>query len=97
MFKRFFGAVILNSIVFSLLGTAIAATTCENLTNLKLADAIITSASVVPEGPAPKAAGFGGDFPGGASQANLPAHCRVQLDLRPTSDSLIKMELWLTA
>src|SRR4030042_3184543 len=95
MLKRILGAVILNSIVFSLLGTAMAAATCENLTNLKLADTIITSASVVPEGPAPKVAGFGGDFPGGASQTNIPAHCRVQLDLRPSSDSLIKMELWL--
>jgi len=90
-----FGTVILNSIVFSLLGTAIAASTCENLTNLKLADTIITSASVVPEGPAPKVRGFGRDFPDGASQMNIPAHCRVQLELRPTSDSLIKMELWL--
>ncbi len=89
------GTVILYNIVFSLLGTAIAASTCENLTNLKLADITITSASVVPEGPAPKVVGFGGDFPGGASQTNIPAHCRVQLDLRPTSDSLIKMELWL--
>ncbi len=25
----------------------------------------------------------------------IPAHCRVQLDLKPSTDSLIKMELWL--
>ena len=25
----------------------------------------------------------------------IPAHCRVQLVLKPTSDSLINMELWL--
>lgn len=25
----------------------------------------------------------------------IPEHCRVQLDLKPTSDSLIKMEMWL--
>jgi feruloyl esterase len=89
------GAVILNIIVFSLLGTAIAALTCEDLTDLKLADTTITGASIVPEGPAPKVRGFGRDFPEGASQANIPAHCRVQLDLKPTSDSLIKMEIWL--
>jgi hypothetical protein len=61
------GAVMLSSIVFLLLGTAIAASPCENLTNLKLADTTITSASVVPEGPAPKVRGFGKNFPGGAS------------------------------
>lgn len=27
--------------------------------------------------------------------ANIPAHCRVQLVLKPTSDSLINMELWM--
>ena len=31
----------------------------------------------------------------GAPPANIPAHCRVQMVLKPTSDSLIKMELWL--
>ena len=32
---------------------------------------------------------------GGAPPANIPAHCRVQIVLKPTSDSLINMELWL--
>jgi feruloyl esterase len=32
---------------------------------------------------------------GGAPPANIPAHCRVQMVLKPTSDSLINMELWL--
>jgi len=30
-----------------------------------------------------------------AAPAVIPAHCRVQLDLKPSSDSLIKMEMWL--
>jgi feruloyl esterase len=30
-----------------------------------------------------------------APPANIPAHCRVQLVLKPTSDSLINMELWM--
>src|SRR6059036_2021928 len=49
---------------------------------------------------------FGGAMVGGASPArgdapptiappNIPAHCRVRLVLKPTSDSLINMELWL--
>lgn len=81
----------LNGIAFFLLGAAVAAAPCENLKNLKLADTTITGAAVVSEGPPPKSGMFGRRTP----QANIPAHCRVQLDLRPTSDSLIKMELWL--
>ena len=38
--------------------------------------------------------GRGGGGRGGPP-ANIPENCRVQLDLKPTSDSLIKMELWL--
>jgi feruloyl esterase len=30
-----------------------------------------------------------------APPANIPAHCRVQMVLKPTSDSLINMEMWL--
>src|SRR4051812_17913871 len=94
-----------------LLGSAAAAAMpCENLVNLKLADATITSAVVVPEGPPPARGGGGGargpargaaPRGGGAPQAaspapaNIPAHCRVQMVLKPTSDSLINMELWL--
>jgi feruloyl esterase len=32
---------------------------------------------------------------GGAPVANIPAHCRIQMTLKPTSDSFIAMELWL--
>src|SRR5947209_2891142 len=85
-----------------LLLAAVAATPCESLATLKLAEATITSAVVVPEGP-PPARGSGGGAargaqppaPVGAPPANIPAHCRVQMTLKPTSDSLIKMELWL--
>src|SRR5882672_3219156 len=93
-----------------LLLAAAAATPCESLTTLKLSDATVTSAVVVPEGPPPArgagpggARGVQGGAPpvaqqparGGAPPANIPAHCRVQVTLKPTSDSLIKMELWL--
>jgi feruloyl esterase len=96
---------------FLLLAAATAtATPCESLATLKLPDATITSAVVVPEGPPPaRGAGPGGargaragappaaaqPARGGAPPANIPAHCRVQLTLKPTSDSLINMELWL--
>ena len=68
---------------------ATAATSCERLTNVTLDRAVITDARLIPEGP-----GEGPAAPGSAPSV-VAAHCRVQLDLKPTSDSLIKMELWL--
>ena len=47
---------------------------------------------MVPEGLSP-----GGGYPGSPPPVNIPSYCRVRLDLTPTSDSLIKMELWLPA
>jgi len=44
---------------------------------------------------AARGAGGQGARGGGAPPALIPAHCQVQLDLTPTSDSLIKMEMWL--
>jgi feruloyl esterase len=101
------------SIATLLLGAAaVVGTPCENLASLKLTDATITSAVVVPEGPPPAppargggGAARGGDARGGAApqaapqrgapRPNIPAHCRVKMVLKPTSDSLINMELWL--
>ena len=87
----------ITGIAFVLLGAAAtAATPCENLTSLKLADATITSAVVVPEGPPPaRGGGNGRGARGGAPAPNIPAHCRVQIVLKPTPDSLINMEMWL--
>src|SRR5262245_1606761 len=87
----------------ALLVLATAATPCESLATLKFADAAIVTAAIVPEGPppargsgAPGARGAAGRAtPGSASPANIPAHCRVQMVLKPSSDSLINMELWL--
>ena len=62
---------------------------CETLSTLKLADTTITSAQ-------PVAAGAGGGGRGGAA-APLPAYCRVQATIRPTSDSEIKIEVWMPA
>src|SRR5918993_366170 len=68
------------SIAFAVFGAAAAATPCESLASLKLDKATITSARMVPEGPPP---------------AMIPAHCQLQLVLKPSSDSLINMEMWL--
>ena len=70
---------------------ASAATPCERLTAAKLDGAVVTAAQLVPEGPAPKS-----PFPGSVAPM-LPAHCSVLLDLKPSPDSLIKMEMWLPA
>src|SRR2546425_5520474 len=85
----------------ALLLLAVAAAPCDSLATLRFSDAVITAATIVPEGPPPARgsgrAGTGGATParGGAPPANMPAHCRVQVTLKPTSDSLINMELWL--
>src|SRR5437667_2297976 len=85
----------------ALLLLAVAAAPCDSLATLRFSDAVITAATIVPEGPPPARgsgrAGTGGATParGGAPPANIPAHCRVQVTLKPTSDSLINMELWL--
>jgi len=98
------------SIVLALIG-APAAMPCESLVNLRLAKAAIISAEMVAEGPAPAREGgraregaAGGRAAGAQTaraggnpppQPMVPAHCRVQLALKPSSDSLINMELWL--
>jgi feruloyl esterase len=68
------------------------AATCESLTSLHSAGVIVTSAIPVPAG---------GLSSTGARDsalfANLPAFCRVSATLRPSSDSDIKMEVWLPA
>ena len=83
------------SLVVTLAAAAASLTPCEGLSKLKLDNATIVSATVVPEGPAPTRAG--GARAGAPAQApqTIPAHCRVRIDLRPTSDSHIEMEMWL--
>ncbi len=125
----------IGSFAFLLLSAAVATTPCESLATLKISDATITSATVIPEGPPPARGGGGrgggrgqaqrggaatpqagqrasnipaparGGAPAAGGQrgagaaaappANIPAHCRVVMVLKPTSDSLINMELWL--
>ena len=99
----------LSAVAFVLLGIAVPnGMPCENLTSLKLDHATITSAAVVPEGPAPTRGGGGAARGGGgaargaagggraaAPAPNLPAHCQVKVVLKPTPDSLINMEMWL--
>jgi feruloyl esterase len=78
------------------IGTAVApaaqaAASCESLAALALPNATITAVQAVAAG------GF--TPPGGRgappAAANLPAFCRVAATLKPSSDSDIKIEVWL--
>jgi feruloyl esterase len=73
-----------------------AAATCERLASLSLPDANITSAQVVAAGEfTPPSGGRAGR--GGNPFKDLPPFCRVAATLTPTSDSDIKVEVWLPA
>jgi feruloyl esterase len=72
----------------ALLSTApCVAGTCAALTNVLIAKGQVTRATAI--GP--------GKFviPGGNSNANVPAFCRVELLLTPSTDSAIHAEVWL--
>lgn len=73
---------------------AAAATSCEDLSKLSRPHTTIMLAQTVAAGAftPPPNAGRGGR---GQNFSNLPAFCRVQATLRPSSDSDIKMELWM--
>ena len=83
-------------LVLVLMGAAPAlAASCEGLNSLALPDTAITSAQPVSAGQFSPPAGRGG-VPNAAYQ-DLPAFCRVVATLKPTSDSDIKIEVWMPA
>lgn len=70
----------------------ILAASCESLGSLSLPEATITSVQTVEAGAfAPPAGGRGNNN----AYKELPAFCRVAATLKPTSDSDIKIEVWL--
>ena len=79
----------------SIIAVPLAAATCDSLTALKLADTTIRSAKTVAAG----AFTLPGDPPPPpsllASFRKLPAFCRVQGVIQPSSDSHIEFEVWL--
>jgi Tannase and feruloyl esterase len=72
---------------------AIAA--CESLASLKLQNTTITIAQPVEAGQFTAPEGRGGRGPSTNPFQRLPAFCRVAATLTPTSDSDIKVEVWL--
>ena len=82
---RVLSSIALITITFA--ATHAGAATCASLAALSLADTTISAAQSVPAGT--YTAPDGEVFPG------LPAFCRVAATLTPSSDSNIKIELWL--
>jgi feruloyl esterase len=80
---------------FCIATCAMAAATCDNLSKLSLQTVITTAASVTPGAFAPPASFSLSLQPGDVAYKNLPAFCRVAATMRPTSDSEIKIEIWL--
>jgi feruloyl esterase len=79
------------AVAFIALGHTANAAPCESLSSLSLPNVTILMATPVAAG------AFTAPGRGGAIQqfSGLPAFCRVQASLKPTSDSDIRMELWL--
>jgi len=75
---------------------AFAQTPCEQLKSLSLPNTTLTAVEAVPAGPyQPRQTPGRGGPP--AQPIMLPAYCRVAATLKPSTDSDIKMELWLPA
>ncbi len=72
----------------------VRAASCESLASLALPAATITMAQSMAAGPFTPPGGRAGR---GNAAVNLPAFCRVAATLKPSSDSDIKIEVWLPA
>jgi len=70
-----------------------AASSCESLSSLALPNTSITLAQMVPAG----AFTLPGTGPAAPQFSQLPTFCRVAATLTPSSDSDIKIEVWMPA
>src|SRR3954469_15398746 len=89
--------IVLSSAVLLLLLVSVipaSAAPCESLSSLKLPDTTITMAQAVAAGAFAPAGGGGR---GGGAFGDLPAFCRIAATVKPSSDSDIKIEVWLPA
>jgi feruloyl esterase len=80
-----FSAVFVAWIV--LISAPARAAECENLVKLNLSDVTITSATNMPAGRFTP--------PGPSNALETPAFCHVVAVARPTSDSVINLEVWI--
>src|SRR5262249_24409452 len=74
-----------------------AAASCDSLSSMALPQTTITLASVVEAGAftPPGSPGANPSGPAGQVFRRLPAFCRVAATVTPSSDSDIKIEVWL--
>ncbi|HMD35894.1 MAG TPA: tannase/feruloyl esterase family alpha/beta hydrolase [Vicinamibacterales bacterium] len=86
-------------VVATLAAPAGADPNCDRLRSLKIPNATIAAADSVAAGAfvQPSAPGLGGRGGNATAYADLPAFCRVAATLTPSSDSDIKIEVWLPA
>jgi len=75
--------------------TTLGAATCESMASIQLRHVAITLAAPVEAGAFPAPPGRGPNA--GAVFKTLPAFCRVAATLKPSSDSEIKIEVWMPA
>jgi feruloyl esterase len=90
---RFCGAGLIAALLATAFSHAMsaAATPCQALASVKLPEAAVKRAEIVPAG------GFHQPGSGQASDefTRLPSFCRVTINARPSSDSDIAVEVWL--
>jgi feruloyl esterase len=72
-----------------------AATTCEGLINLSLPHGQVTAAQTVTGGTFNTPPGCTTGILGCTTNTGLPQFCRVAGTATPTSDSIIKFEVWI--
>ena len=96
---RNIGGPILLVVAVAFIPTAAAAATCESLAELALPNATITSAQAVAAGAfvRPGVDESSADDLARERQgsADMPPFCRITATLQPSSDSDIKIEVWM--
>jgi feruloyl esterase len=97
MLRKYTEIISITAVSLILFALPAAAATCESLKFLELPNGKITSASLVEAGQfKPPSGGFMMGGPGAMSVfKNAPAFCRVTATLTPSSDSDIKIEVWM--
>ena len=85
--------ILLTLSLLLLAAVPVAAASCESLSSLTLPNTTITVAQSVAAGAFAPAGGGGKGKQN--NFADLPAFCRVAATIKPSSDSDIKMEIWL--
>src|SRR4051812_39476027 len=76
-------------IALTALGMPLFGATCESVMSLRMPDAKVTAATLTPAG------GFTPPSGAAAAYKDVPAFCRVSMTLTPSTDSDIKVEVWL--